>query len=78
VLLLDAVTNAGVLLVRRVVVGGGMSGATQQIIDPIRARLNSALAFPPEVVQSSFGAGASLRGAIELAHGLAAKASLSK
>ncbi|MGO4105556.1 ROK family protein [Leifsonia sp. YAF41] len=63
---------------QRVVVGGGMSGATQQIIDPIRARLNSALAFPPEVVQSSFGAGASLRGAIELAHGLAAKPSLSK
>lgn len=52
---------------QRVVVGGGMSRATTLVLDPLRARLESALAFPPEIVQSSFGADASLRGAVELA-----------
>lgn len=52
---------------QRVVVGGGMSSATKQILDPLRARLESAMAFPPEIVESAFGAEASLRGAVELA-----------
>ena len=52
---------------RRVVVGGGMSRATKLILDPLRARLESAMAFPPEIVESRFGADASLRGAVELA-----------
>lgn len=51
----------------RVVVGGGMSRATKLILHPLRARLESAMAFPPEIVESSFGADASLRGAVELA-----------
>lgn len=52
---------------QRVVVGGGMSRATTLVLDPLRARLESALPFPPEVVESCFGADASLRGAVELA-----------
>jgi len=52
---------------QRVVVGGGMSRATKVILNPLRARLESAMVFPPEVVESSFGADASLRGAVELA-----------
>ena len=52
---------------QRVVVGGGMSRATKLILDPLRARLESAMAFPPEIVESCFGADASLRGAVELA-----------
>jgi len=52
---------------QRVVVGGGMSRATELILDPLRARLKSAMAFPPDIVESRFGADASLRGAVELA-----------
>ena len=52
---------------QRIVVGGGMSRATTLMLDPLRARLESAMAFPPEVVESCFGADASLRGAVELA-----------
>lgn len=44
-----------------------MSRATKLVLDPLPARLESALAFPPEIVQSCFGADASLRGAVELA-----------
>jgi glucokinase len=52
---------------QRVVVGGGMSRATDLLLDPLRARLHTALAFPPEIVNSRFGADASLLGAVELA-----------
>ena len=52
---------------QRIVAGGGMSSATKLILDPLRARLKSAIAFPPEIVESSYGADASLRGAVELA-----------
>ena len=52
---------------QRIVVGGGMSSATNLILDPLRARLKSAMAFPPEIVESCFGADASVRGAVELA-----------
>ncbi|MGV8897595.1 MAG: ROK family protein [Rhodoglobus sp.] len=52
---------------QRVVIGGGMSRASDLLLDPLRARLNAVLAFPPEIVHSSFGADASLLGAIELA-----------
>ena len=52
---------------QRIVAGGGMSSATKLILDPLRARLKSAMAFPPEIVESSYGADASLRGAVELA-----------
>ncbi len=52
---------------QRIGVGGGMGGATKLILDPLRVRLGSAMAFPPEIVQSSYGADASLRGAVELA-----------
>jgi len=57
---------------QRVVVGGGLSRATTLILDPLRDRLNSAMAFPPEIVESSFGVDASLRGAVELARRAAA------
>ena len=51
---------------QRVVIGGGMSRASDLLLDPLRARLHAVLTFPPEIVHSSFGADASLLGAIEL------------
>jgi glucokinase len=56
----------------RVVVGGGMSRARDLLLDPLRARLDALLTYPPQIVRSKFGAEASLLGAIELAcHGVA-------
>ena len=51
---------------QRVVIGGGMSRASDLLLDPLRARLHAVLAFSPEIMHSSFGADASLLGAIEV------------
>jgi len=57
---------------QRVVIGGGMSRARDLLLDPLRARLDAVLSYPPQIVRSRFGAEASLLGAIELArHGMA-------
>jgi len=63
---------------QRVVIGGGMSRASDFLLDPLRARLHAVLTFPPEIVHSSFGADASLLGAIELARRGVAEAESSR
>ena len=63
---------------QRVVIGGGMSRASDLLLDPLRARLHAVLTFPPEIVHSSFGADASLLGAIELARRGVAEAESSR
>ena len=63
---------------QRVVIGGGMSRASDLLLDPLRARLHAVLTFPPEIVHSSFGTDASLLGAIELARRGVAEAESSR
>lgn len=52
---------------QRIVLGGGMVRAGSALVDPLSARLLSALPYAPEIVISAFGADAALNGAVALA-----------
>lgn len=51
----------------RIAIGGGMTRAGSALMDPLSARLTTALPYAPDIVLSQFAADASLRGAVLLA-----------
>lgn len=51
----------------RIAIGGGWMGAGERILSVLKARFNSAVPFPPEVVSAKFVENASLVGAVALA-----------
>ncbi|QMU96684.1 ROK family protein [Microbacterium esteraromaticum] len=53
----------------RIAIGGGMTRAGSALLDPVSARVRTALPYAPEIVLSRFAADASLRGAVLLARG---------
>jgi glucokinase len=51
----------------RIAVGGGLAAAGNQLLDPLRATLQRAVPFPPELVIARFRDDAPLAGALLLA-----------
>lgn len=51
----------------RIAVGGGLAAAGKQLLDPLRATLQRAVPFPPELVVARFRDDAPLAGALQLA-----------
>ena len=51
----------------RIVVGGGMTGAWDQVHGGLRRALDAAVPFPPELMRARFPFDAPLRGALALA-----------
>ncbi|BCJ35716.1 glucokinase [Actinocatenispora thailandica] len=52
---------------RRVAVGGGLTGIGAPLFDALRARLDAAVPFPPELVPARFRTDGALHGALALA-----------
>ena len=52
---------------RRVAVGGGLTGIGAPLFDALRARLDAAVPFPPDLVPARFRTDAALHGAMVLA-----------
>jgi glucokinase len=52
---------------RRVAVGGGLTGIGTPLFDALRARLDAAVPFPPELVPARFRTDGALHGALALA-----------
>ena len=57
----------------RVAIGGGLMAHADVIIPALRARMRSAVPFPPEVVAAEFPSDGALRGAVALALDMAAE-----